>query len=124
MNRKPRCIIITGQAGAGKTTLARQLGARLWLPVISSDEIKEGYVNTYGVPHDQLPPDTNGRVSDLFFTFATVYSLFHITHWIAGAKHWPVVLCFLLAIIPSWLVAAIILYIVAFVSDTFKPTQL
>ena len=37
------------------------------MPVISRDEIKEGYVNTYGVKHDQLPPDTNGLVSELFF---------------------------------------------------------
>jgi hypothetical protein len=60
MNRKPKCIIITGRPGAGKTTLAKKLGERLSMPVISRDEIKEGYVNTYGVKHDQLPPDTNG----------------------------------------------------------------
>jgi hypothetical protein len=24
-------------------------------------------VNTYGIKHDQLPPETNGLVSDLFF---------------------------------------------------------
>ena len=33
------------------------------MPVISRDEIKEGYVNSYGVKHDQLPPDTNGSKS-------------------------------------------------------------
>jgi Cdc6-like AAA superfamily ATPase len=64
MSRKPKCIVITGQPGSGKTTLAKKkLGERLWMPVISRDEIKEGYVNTYGVKHDQLPPDTNGLVS-------------------------------------------------------------
>lgn len=73
MSRKPRCIIVTGQPGAGKTTLAKQLGQRLWLPVISRDEIKEGYVNTYGVPHDQLPPDTNGLISNLFFGIVHQY---------------------------------------------------
>src|SRR5260221_13826096 len=60
MNRKPKCIIITGRAGAGKTTLSKKLGQQLWMPVISRDEIKEGYVNTYGVKHDQLSPDTDG----------------------------------------------------------------
>ena len=40
---------MTGRAGAGKTTLSKKLGARLWMPVISRDEIKEGYVNTFGV---------------------------------------------------------------------------
>ena len=43
------------------------------MPVISRDEIKEGYVNTYGVRHDQLPPDTNGLVSDFFFCLVNQY---------------------------------------------------
>ena len=73
MNRKPSCIIVTGRPGSGKTTLARKLGERLWLPVISRDEIKEGYVNTYGVKHDQLPPDTNAKVSDFFFSLVNQY---------------------------------------------------
>src|SRR2546426_6363156 len=41
MSRKPKCVIITGQPGSGKTTLAKKLGERLWMPVISRDEIKE-----------------------------------------------------------------------------------
>jgi predicted kinase len=64
---KPMCIIVTGRPGSGKSTLAKELGARLWLPVLSRDELKEGYVNTHGVAHDQLPADTNRIVSDLFF---------------------------------------------------------
>ena len=43
------------------------------MPLISRDEIKEGYVNTYGIKHDQLPPDTNGLVSDLFFSIVNQY---------------------------------------------------
>jgi len=43
------------------------------MPIISRDEIKEGYVNTYGVKHDQLSPDTNGLVSDLFFEIVNQY---------------------------------------------------
>jgi predicted kinase len=73
MNEKPKCIIITGQAGAGKTTLAKKLGDRLSMPVISRDEIKEGYVNTFGLKHDQLPPDTNNLVSDFFFGVVNQY---------------------------------------------------
>ena len=67
MTPKPSCIIVTGQAGSGKTTLAKKLGERLWLPVISRDEIKQGYVQTHGVTHDQLPPETDRLVTDLFF---------------------------------------------------------
>jgi len=73
MSRKPKCIIVTGRPGSGKTTLARKLAERLWMPVLSRDEIKEGYVNTFGVKHDQLPPDTNGLVSDFFFRLVNQY---------------------------------------------------
>ena len=73
MSRKPKCIIITGRPGSGKTLLARQLAERLSMPVISRDEIKEGYVNTFGIRHDQLPPDTNGLVTELFFDIVNQY---------------------------------------------------
>src|ERR1043165_157049 len=73
MNSKPKCIIVTGRPGSGKTTLSKKLGERLWLPVISRDEIKEGYVNTYGVRHDQLPAETNAVVSDFFFEIVNQY---------------------------------------------------
>ena len=73
MNRIPKCIIVTGRPGSGKTTLAKKLGERLWMPVISRDEIKEGYVSTYGVKHDQLPPNTNALVSDFFFDIVNLY---------------------------------------------------
>lgn len=73
MTAKPRCIIVTGRPGSGKTTLSKMLGSKLWMPVISRDEIKEGYVNTLGVKHDQLPPTTNGLVTDLFFEIVGRY---------------------------------------------------
>jgi Cdc6-like AAA superfamily ATPase len=73
MNSKPKCIIVTGRAGAGKTTLSKKLGQHLWMPVISRDEIKEGYVNTFGVKHDQLAADTDGFVSNFFFDIACQY---------------------------------------------------
>ena len=55
MNKTPKCVIVTGRPGAGKTTLSKELAQQLWMPVVSHDEIKEGYVNTFGVQHDQLP---------------------------------------------------------------------
>ena len=67
MSSQPKCIIVTGRPGSGKTSLSKKLGQRLWMPVLSRDEIKEGFVNTHGVKHDQLPADTNAVVSDLFF---------------------------------------------------------
>ena len=43
------------------------------MPVISRDEIKEGYVNTFGVKHDQLSPDTDSFVSNFFFDIVCQY---------------------------------------------------
>src|SRR4051794_4929388 len=37
------------------------------MPLVSRDEIKEGYVNTFGVKHDELGPDANARATELFF---------------------------------------------------------
>jgi hypothetical protein len=74
MNTRPKCIIVTGRPGSGKTTLAKLLGDKLWMPVISRDEIKEGYVNTFDVKHDHLPADTNAKVNELFFE-TTLYLL-------------------------------------------------
>ena len=85
MNRKPKCVIVTGRPGSGKTTLAKKLGERLWMPVVSRDEIKEGYVNTCGVKHDQLPPETNGLVSDLFFRIVNQYLAGHVSVVIEAA---------------------------------------
>ena len=70
---KPKCIIVTGRVGAGKTTLAKRLGERLWMPAIHRDEIKEGYVNTFGMKHDELPPDANATATDLFFQIIDQY---------------------------------------------------
>jgi hypothetical protein len=55
------------------------------MPVISRDEIKEGYVNTYGVKHDQLPPDTNSLVSEFFFGVVNQYLGAHISVVIEAA---------------------------------------
>ena len=73
MGKKPKCIVITGRPGSGKTTLAGELSRRMYLPKISRDEIKEGYVNTFGDKHDRLPKDTNGTVNEVFF--ATILNL-------------------------------------------------
>ena len=58
------------------------------MPVISRDEIKEGYVNSHGVKHDRLPPDTNSVVSDLIFEIVNRYLAAKVSVVIeAGFQH-------------------------------------
>lgn len=70
---KPKLVIVTGRPGSGKTTLAKELGRLLYLPVLCRDEIKEGYVNTFGVHHSELPPEANKIATETFFK--TLYLL-------------------------------------------------
>ncbi|QDP96403.1 ATP-binding protein [Microlunatus elymi] len=44
----PTLIVVSGQAGSGKTTLAHRLAAAIGCPAICRDEIKEGMVHAYG----------------------------------------------------------------------------
>lgn len=68
---KPYLLVVTGRPGSGKTTFSRELGKQLFLPVISRDAIKEGYVHTFGKRHSELPEDTNKIVTELFFETIT-----------------------------------------------------
>lgn len=64
---KPYLFIVTGRPGSGKTTFAGELSRAAMLPVISRDQLKEGYVHTQGRPHSELSGEVNGIVTDLFF---------------------------------------------------------
>jgi len=64
--RQPALIIVTGQPGAGKTTLAHALARAVPCPAICRDEIKEGLVITAaeaGNPGRDLQRDA----TDAFF---------------------------------------------------------
>ncbi|MFY9176759.1 MAG: AAA family ATPase [Caldicoprobacterales bacterium] len=67
----PYLLVVTGRPGSGKTTFSKKLGEKLFLPVISRDEIKEGYVHTFQKPHVELPRESNRIVTDIFFRTVT-----------------------------------------------------
>ena len=63
----PYLIIVTGRPGSGKTTFAKALACEIFLPLISRDQIKEGYVHTVGRAHAELPQESNKIVTEIFF---------------------------------------------------------
>ncbi|HVU96916.1 MAG TPA: AAA family ATPase [Puia sp.] len=64
---KPALVIVTGRPASGKTTLAHLLANELRCPLISRDELKEGYVNTLGAPHHQLDDSAAWHIYETFF---------------------------------------------------------
>ena len=64
--QKPYLIIVTGQPGSGKTTLAHRLAAAIHCPALCRDEFKEGYIHTAGRGHSEIP-GVNGLLYDKFF---------------------------------------------------------
>lgn len=54
MNRtaQPLLVIVSGAPGAGKSTLGRTISARLGLPFLSKDELKEAIGDELGAPSD------------------------------------------------------------------------
>ena len=67
MNSKPYLLIITGRPGSGKTTFSKKFGNEIFMPVISRDEIKEGYVHTFGKRHTELSEESNKIATEIFF---------------------------------------------------------
>lgn len=70
----PTLIVVTGRPGSGKTTLAHTLAREIRCPVISRDEIKEGFVNT--IKNTEIQKSAaQAYVSNVFFdTFAFLLS--------------------------------------------------
>jgi predicted kinase len=64
--RQPTLIVVTGPAGAGKTTLAHALARELHCPAVSRDEIKEGLVCTIGHA-GETGGDIQLHATDAFF---------------------------------------------------------
>jgi predicted kinase len=67
----PRLIIVTGLPATGKTTLARTLAARLRVPLLAKDAIKEPLLSALGAP-DRAQ---SRRLSDA--SFAVLFTMAH-----------------------------------------------
>ena len=77
------------------------------MPVVSRDEIKEGFVSSYGVRHDELPPDTNGVVTDRFFRLVNEYLVSDVSVVIEAAfqhKVWKPRMPTILELADAWIV--------------------
>ena len=86
------------------------------MPVISRDEIKQGYVNTWGVKHDQLPPETDGLVTDFFFNIVNQYLAGRISIVIEAAfqhRVWEPRLPKILELASTWIILCSVDEIVA-----------
>jgi predicted kinase len=65
---KPTLIVVSGPAGAGKTTLAHALAGAVSCPAVCRDEIKEGMVEAFDREYVAAPADwLTQRASSVFF---------------------------------------------------------
>jgi predicted kinase len=78
-------IVVTGPPGSGKTTLAHKLSKEIGCPAICRDEIKEGYVITQNISHDELGDGVNAKIYDVFFEIVNAYLKHGITVVIEAA---------------------------------------
>lgn len=68
------------------------------MPMLSRDEMKERFVNSFGISHDKLPADTNRNVTNLFFSATQMFLEANISVLVEAAfqhKLWE-------EIVPQW----------------------
>lgn len=64
---KPLLVVVTGRPASGKTTLAHILTKEIKCPLLSRDELKEGYINTADIQHSQLDNSVAWHIYETFF---------------------------------------------------------
>ncbi|HEU5052176.1 MAG TPA: AAA family ATPase [Hanamia sp.] len=71
--KKPLLILITGPPASGKSTLAKLLAQQVHLPLLSRDELKEGYLQTLKLSHTEASENTGNHIYDSFFKIAGLF---------------------------------------------------
>jgi predicted kinase len=63
----PLLVVVTGRPASGKSTLAHILAKEIKCPLLSRDELKEGYINTLGLSHSQADNSVAQHIYNTFF---------------------------------------------------------
>jgi predicted kinase len=70
---QPLLTVVTGRPASGKTTLSQILSKELKCPLLSRDQLKEGYVNSFQSHHKDLPATA---LQDIYTAFFQAIELF------------------------------------------------
>ncbi|MBS1606977.1 MAG: AAA family ATPase [Bacteroidetes bacterium] len=58
---------MTGRPASGKSTLSHLLSQEIKCPLLSRDQLKEGYLNTFHCSHDTIGPAATRDIYETFF---------------------------------------------------------
>jgi len=79
-------IVISGAPGAGKSTIARELGAALELPVLSLDPIKEALADVLGLGDEDWSNRLGDAAAEVVFRLAADFPGAVAEGWWHGAR--------------------------------------
>src|SRR5690348_16821852 len=71
--KKPLLIVITGAPATGKSTLAKMLSKQIHMPLLSRDQLKEGYLQTLKLSHSEASENTGKYIYDAFFEIVQLF---------------------------------------------------
>ena len=79
-------IVVSGAPGTGKSTIARELGAALRLPVLSLDPIKEALADVLGLGDEDWSNRVGDAAAEVVFRLAADFPDAVAEGWWRGAR--------------------------------------